>query len=77
MIPLTAWWAISLPAPKAIPVARVLPMEAKNPPLRGWAWIGETAGWTGAGAALGGGAWVAVDLGEDDLPENDDPEINN
>ena len=59
----TAWWAISEPAPKAIPWA-IMPPNPDNIPPEDWVWTGVWAGMglVTDGACLGGGA------GDDDLP---------
>ena len=64
MSDLTAWWATSEPAPKAIPET-IVPMNPENiPPLWAGAWTG--AGWrTGAGYARAGDERVGELLRED------------
>ena len=61
MIPLIVWWAISLPAPIAIPEANEPAIFDKNPPEPDWAcFIGV---WTGlVKGCLAGACAVAVDL---------------
>lgn len=65
IMPLTAWWATSEPAPKAIPVMMVLPMPENMPP-RLWVCCccctGACMGRVAVGAWRGGGA------GDRDLP---------
>jgi len=55
---LIAEWAISLPAPKAIPWAKTPPSPLNIPPLWGWAvWVGWDWGFL-----KGAWVWVAVFL---------------
>ena len=78
----TAWWAMALPVPKAMPWAMVEPMPDSMPPpplcccMGAGAWDAGAGAGAGGGAARGGGAAMVEDdllgagaerLGADDL----------